>query len=175
MHIAPHPLRRFRRNTLGASAVEFALVLPVFLALVLSTFEAGWLMVQSIMIDHALDKTIRDLRIGLIADTSMQNVRKIVCSKARVLIRCERSLALEFIPITSAADYPTDNARCIDRTSEIEPVLRFNPGARMQTVYVRACFVVNPITPFLGAGMSLPVDQRGEHRLIATSAFANEP
>jgi Flp pilus assembly protein TadG len=175
MRRAPHPFRRFYRNTAGAIAVEFALVLPLFLAIVFSTMEAGWLMVQTIMLDHALDKTVRDLRIGLIANPTAEKIRTAVCKKAIILIQCNASLALEFIPIATDADYPSDSTKCLNRTSAIQPTLTFNPGSRAQTVFVRACFVVNPITPFMGAGMGLPVDARGEHRLMAKSAFVNEP
>jgi Flp pilus assembly protein TadG len=175
MDRAPHLLCRFRRNAAGAIAVEFALVLPLFLSMVFSTLEAGWLMVQTIMLDHALDKTVRDLRIGLIANPTANSIRTAVCNKAAVLIQCEQSLALEFIPITTDADYPTDSTKCIDRASAIAPTLKFDPGARTQTVFVRACYVVNPITPFMGAGMGLPVDAAGDHRLMAKSAFVNEP
>lgn len=132
-------------------------------------------MVQTIMLDHALDKTVRDLRIGLIVNPTAESIRTAVCAKAVILIQCKTSLALEFIPINTEADYPTDTAKCINRASAIAPVLQFDAGARSQTVFVRACFVVNPITPFMGGGMGLPVDAAGEHRLIARSAFVNEP
>ena len=167
--------RRLRRNTAGAAAVEFALVIPVFLGLLFTSFEAGWLMLQSIMLDRAVDKTIRDLRIGTLPNPSQASVRSTICGKALVLVRCEESLALELITINSDADYPADDTPCIDRSAEIAPVLKFDPGGQSQTVFVRVCFVVNPITPMMGAGLRLPTDARGEYRLIAKSGFINEP
>lgn len=92
-----------------------------------------------------------------------------------VLMECDKTLALEFIPITSEASYPTDADRCIDRSTAIAPVLRFDAGGRSQNVFVRACFVVDPITPGLGIGLALPKDSTGAYRLIAKSAYANEP
>ena len=169
------PIRRFLRDRGGAAAIEFALVAPMLLALVFSTLEAGWTMVQTIMLDRALDMTVRELRIGKIANPTQASVRAHVCSGAMVLLDCEKNLALEFIPITSEASYPTDADRCINRAATIAPVLRFDAGGRSQTVFVRACFVVDPLTPGLGIGFALPKDNTGAFRIIAKSAFANEP
>jgi Flp pilus assembly protein TadG len=54
--VLPDGLLRLVRDTRGATAVEFALVLPLFLAMVFSIFEAGWLMTQTIMQDGALER-----------------------------------------------------------------------------------------------------------------------
>lgn len=167
--------RRFRRDTRGAAAIEFALVVPVLLAIIFSTLEVGWIMVQSIMLDRALDMTVRELRIGSFANPTQEEMRKRVCDRAMVLINCEGNLALELVPIVTSADYPTDGARCVNRDSEIAPVLRFNPGARTQTVFVRACFVVDPITPMMGLSVVLSRDETGALRLVSKSGFVNEP
>jgi hypothetical protein len=147
----------------------------MLLAMIFSSLEAGWTMLQTIMLDRALDTTVRELRIGKIANPTQASVRTRVCSAAIVLVDCDKNLALEFIPIASEASYPSDGDRCVDRGANIAPVLRSDAGARSQTVFVRACFVVDPITPGLGIGLALPKDNTGAYRIIAKSAFANEP
>jgi hypothetical protein len=162
----------------AAAAVEFALVVPMLLALVFSTIEAGWTMVQSIMLDRALDVTIRELRLGKIVNPTHALVRAEVCAKALVLQDCDTALTLEFIPITpvtSVTSYPTDATRCLDHAASLAPVLRFNAGNRAELVFVRACFVVEPLTPGLGLGLALPKDSTGAYRIIAKSGFMNEP
>ena len=166
---------RFRRDRRGVAAVEFALLAPMLFALVFGTIEAGWTMVQTIMLDRALDTTIRSLRIGSLSNPTQQSVRAAICAEARVLADCETTLALEFIPIVSAASYPADTARCLDRSGALNPVLRFDAGARSQTVFVRACFVVEPLTPGLALGLALPKDETGAYRIVAKSGFVNEP
>ena len=42
-------------------------------------------------------------------------------------------------------------------------------------MFVRACFVVSPLTPGLGLGLALPKDETGALRIIAKSGFVNEP
>ena len=53
---------RFRKDEDGAATVEFVLVAPMFLGLVLATFESGWMMTQSMMLERGLDQTVRELR-----------------------------------------------------------------------------------------------------------------
>ena len=169
------PALRFWRDRRGASAVEFALVAPMLLAVLFGTIEAGWTMVQTIMLDRALDTTVRALRIGALPNPTQESVRATICDRAMVLVNCDATLALEFIPIVNAASYPADSERCIDRSGALNPVLRFNTGTRSQTVFVRACFVVDPLTPGLGLGLALPKDATGAYRIIAKSGFINEP
>ena len=166
---------RFLGDRRGVAALEFALVAPMLFAVVFSTIEAGWTMVQTIMLDRALDKTVRSLRIGAIANPTQENVRAVICGEALVLVDCSNMLTLEFIPIVNTSSYPADAARCINRGTSIKPVLRFDAGQRAQTVFVRACFVVDPLTPGLGLGLALPKDETGAMRIIAKSGFVNEP
>ena len=171
-------IRRFLGDRRGVAALEFALVAPMLFAVMFSTIEAGWTMVQTIMLDRALDKTVRSLRIGAIANPTQETLRAALCSEALVLVDCNNMLTLEFVPLpanATAADYPSDSARCVNRNTAIKPVLRFDTGGRAKTVFVRACFVVEPLTPGLGLGLALPKDETGAQRIIAKSGFVNEP
>lgn len=170
-----HHIRRFAGAVEGASAVEFALVVPMLLAIIFSTFEAGWMMTQTIMLDHGLDRTVRELRTGRLDGASSDAVKARICSEAAILANCVASLTLEMIPIHSASDYPSDSARCVDRAVPLAPVLRYTAGARSEQVFVRACFVVSTLTPYLGLGLAIPKDSTGAYRIVAKSAFANEP
>ena len=167
--------RSFAKDRSGVAALEFALVAPMLFALIFASIEAGWIMVQTIMLDRALDRTVRSLRIGTIESPTQENIREAVCADAFVLADCDRMLTLEFVPIATVNDYPTDTARCVSGGGSLRPVIRFNPGQRSQLVFVRACFVVAPLTPGLGLGLSLPKDSTGDTRLIAKSGFVNEP
>ncbi len=170
------PLRKgMLRDRSGAAAIEFAMIVPILLMLVFATLEAGWIMVQSIMLDRALDTTVRSLRIGSFANPTQETMRQRICEEAWVLADCNNALALELFPINGGTGYPADNIRCVNRSSPIAPVLRFTPGGRTQTMFVRACFVVEPLTPGIGLGLALPKDESGAFRIIAKSGFVNEP
>ncbi len=55
----PVRTRRIRRDESGASAVEFAMVLPVFLLLFFGVLEYGWLMTQEITLTRAVAEGAR--------------------------------------------------------------------------------------------------------------------
>lgn len=167
--------RRFVKDRSGVAALEFALVAPMMFALIFASIEAGWIMTQTIMLDRALDRTVRMLRIGSINNPTQEGVRTIVCNEAFVLVNCDRMLTLEFVPISSITDYPDDSARCVSGGGSLRPVLRFNAGQRSQVVFVRACFTVAPLTPGLALGLALTKDADGDTRLLAKSGFVNEP
>lgn len=170
-----HTFTRLRKAQDGASAVEFALVAPMFLALVFSTFEMGWYMTQSILLDHALDKTTRLVRIAKLPGIEHEGFRQRVCDEAGFLAHCERDLVVEMIPITLGSPLPAHDAVCTNRVTEIDPVIRFNPGGRSEIVHIRACLLVDPFTPGIGIGAGLKTDASGATQLVSTAAFLNEP
>jgi len=167
-------LRRLRRDKSGAASVEFVLVAPVYLAIMFSMFEAGWLMTQSMMLERALDITVRDLRLGVQTDVSHDNFKTIICDNASIIKDCEANVLLEMVPINSAADVPTTTI-CRDRSSNVDPVVSFSTGARSEIMYLRACVVIDPLIPGMGLGLHLPLDETGGFALVSYSAFVNEP
>jgi Flp pilus assembly protein TadG len=57
-------LRRFGRDKGGASAVEFAIVAPVFLAIMMTIWEFGWAQHKLSSIRFAMEKASRDLMVN---------------------------------------------------------------------------------------------------------------
>lgn len=160
----------------GAAALEFALVAPLFLALVFSTFEAGWLMTKAMMLDRAVDLTVREIRIGAAgAPKTQEAIKAAICARTLVLPACFTALLVEMIPIESAADFPSDAARCVDRSGKVKPVIRYVEGERSEVMYMRVCAVTDPLTPLLGLALALPKDSTGGFRLVSDTAFMNEP
>ncbi len=168
---------RFRRHLAdrsGSAAVEFALLVPLVLSLLFSVFEAGWIMTQSIMLDRGLSRASRAVQIGTTSMNYTQYKQK-VCAEAFILADCEKSLRLELTPIDTAADFPTTETPCVDRSVAIDPVTSYEAGKTSQLVFARACFVVDPLTPGIGYGLSVPKDNTGAMRLTSSFAFVNEP
>ncbi|MGR3722921.1 pilus assembly protein [Abyssibius alkaniclasticus] len=170
-------LRRFRRADDGTSTVEFVIIAPVLFGLVFSVFESGWLLTKYMMLERGLDLAVRDLRLGKIPNVTRVDIRDRVCSNSMFFRDCDTDMIIELTPIDSPSDFPATNATCIDRAEEIEPVVSFNPGARvrLQIMFIRACVVTDPIFPGIGLGLGLTKDNTGGYRMITYSAFVNEP
>lgn len=151
------------------------MVAPLFFALIFSTFEAGWIMTKQVMLDRSVDKTVRLLRLGAIPNPTQNDLRQRICTGAVLFADCEKALLIELIPIRTTADFPIDQARCVNRTTNVEPTVRFNPGERAEMVFVRVCAVVDPLTPLIGLGLRLPKDASSGFQIISSSAFMNEP
>ena len=167
----------------GGSTVEFVLVFPIFIALVLSIFEAGWLMTKSMFLDRGLEIAMRDVRLGALPETDIDlAIKTKLCDHALLLDDCMNTLILELKPIDTSADFPTDDADCVRReegedgeTLYVNPQDDFNPGGRSQLMFVRACVLIDPIFPGIGLGLQLPKDSSGAVQMTAMSAFINEP
>ena len=165
---------RFASDTRGAASVEFVIIAPVYFALMLSTFEAGWLMTKSMMLERGLDLTIRDLRLGVYPNPTHAQFKTIICENTAIIKNCENAILLELTPIASAADIPKTTV-CRDRAEPIEPTVTFNPGSESEIMFVRACVVVDPMIPGMGMALHLPLDATGGLALASYGAFNNEP
>lgn len=168
---------RFVRDRSGAAALEFAMVAPIFLALVFSTFETGWIMVRATALDRALDMAVRKVRIAADdAPASQAEMKTEICSEMKLVVPvCERAMTVEMSVVKAATDIPTNDAQCVDRGSKYEPTVTFTTGDRAQIMYVRACLVTDPITPLIGVALKLAKDSLGGYSLVSSTAFINEP
>lgn len=166
-------LSRFRREDQGATAIEFAIVGPLFLSLLFSAIEMGWVMTQSMMLESAVNRTARSMQISPTSVSAAQ-FKKDVCAQALILRDCENNLSVELTPIDKKTDIPTDATPCVDRAEKAVPLTEFKPGKGNEILFGRACVVVDALTPGIGVALSLPVDASGGLRLTARFAFVSE-
>jgi hypothetical protein len=169
-------LRRFARRDDGTATVEFVILFPLFIVLMVSGFEAGMLMTRQMMLERGLDLTMRALRLDQIPNPNHDKVKALICKNAMIIPNCEDVVQLELSRVdTTTFAMPLQGNKCVDRTGNIAPVLNFNPGNRSELMMVRACAIFDPMFPATGLGVHLPRDASGGYALIATSAFVNEP
>lgn len=169
-------LRRFWHATEGTATVEFVMVFPVIMMLLFQSIEASWIMVRSTMLDRAVDMTVRDLRLGHLPNPTNDSLRQHICGLTTGIANCTSSLMIELKPLdTTTFALPSNNAPCVDRTANIQPVTTVQQGVGDNLMLIRVCAVVDLIFPGTGLGLALPKDASGGIDLIATSAFVNEP
>lgn len=169
-------LREFRRKEDGVAAFEFTLVFPVVLFMFIWAVELGLIMTKSVMLEHALDVTMRNLRLGVLENPTADRLKQEICDRARIIAECRETITIELQPIsTENWIMPAEPVACVDRDEDIEPVVSFNMGAQNEIMLVRACVIIEPNFPGTGIGAMLQKDGDGGFGMAAVSAFVNEP
>ncbi len=169
-------LRRFRIARSGTTAVEFALIAPLFLGMTFTTFEAGGLLIRSMMLDRALDKAVRTVRVkGGVTTITQTQFRDSVCSGLLMFSSgCAQRLTVEMTVIKSASSFPSTAMTCVSKTAP-NPTVNYATGARSDMVYVRTCLAVDPMLPIVATGLGLPRNESGQFSVMASGGFMNEP
>jgi hypothetical protein len=168
-------LRRAARED-GSVTVDFVLVFPVFIMVFLASFEAAMMMTRFVMLERALDISIRDLRLGVYTNPTHDQIKADICARTILLPDCEGALLLEMRPVSRVSwDVFAGTTQCVDRTEDLLPVTTFNPGAENELMLIRACAIFDPFFPTTRWGLRLPLDASGGYQLLAMSAFVNEP
>ena len=160
----------------GTSTIEFCFAIPMFLFMFLGSFDSGLLMIRDVMLNRALDLTIRELRLGHFENPTHESIKHEMCRRTVVIPDCEDVVKLELRPIdVSTWDLPTTSVPCVERSADIDVASEFRPGRGNQLMIVRACAIVQPMFPGTGIGLKMPKDKQGGYGLVARSAFVNEP
>lgn len=169
-------VRGFARREKGNATIEFALFFPMLVTLLLSSVEMGILTIRNTLLEHAVDLTVRDLRLGKINQPTQAKIRNLICERSSVVQDCENRLLIELRPVSTVSWSPLGaDVVCKNRDETINPVVEFDPGAMHEMVLIRVCAVFKPVFPSTTLGMQLGRDDLGGYALVASSAFVNEP
>ena len=169
-------LHRFRRNRRGSAAVEFALVAPVFFALLFAIIETAIVFFAGQVLETVTQDSARKIMTGQAQTANYSKAQfkdTVVCPNgalAKVLFNCD-NLFIE------AKSYPTfpDVAitEPIDGSKNFIPPTSYCPGEGGDIVVVRMFYQWPLFVTGLGYNIS---NLAGSKRLLsATAAFRNEP
>ena len=169
-------LQRWLGDESGAVVADFAIMLPIFLMFLLSSIEMGLMTFRQTMLERGLDMTVRDLRLGILAKPSHDEVKKKICQYSGFIPDCQNSLRLEMKPIDLRA-YTSLPASfdCVDKSEDIAPVRTFVNGGANQMMVLKACVKIAPVFPTVGLGQQVAKDGHGDYSLFSMTAFVNEP
>lgn len=160
----------------GTATIPFIIFLPFFMLLVMSSLEMGTVMLRHVMLERALDMSVRDLRLGDLPGITHEDFKRLVCNRAGVIPDCMNVLLVELRPVSTQTWEPLASGPvCVDRAEPIKPVTTFDPGKGDEMMLIRACAKFDPIFPTSGLGSRLPKDNTGAYALVAATAYVNEP
>lgn len=166
----------FKREN-GNATIEFAFFFPLLVTLLLSSVEIGILTIRQVMLERAVDLTVRDLRLGNLEDPTQELLRNLICVRSSVVPDCQKSLLIELRPVDTVAWTPlSTDTTCRDRNLDIDPIGDYlDAGASHEMVLIRVCAVFDPVFPTTKLGVHLAKDDIGGYALVTSSAFVNEP
>lgn len=169
-------LSAFRRREDGVAAMEFVLMVPVILTVFMSAFECGLLMTRSILLERAVDLTMRELRLGHYPDVTNVILKNEICRRTIIFNDCNRNISVQFDRISTATwSIPTPPPLCVNRNDEAEPVTTLDAGQQNELMLVRVCVSLEAMFPGMGLALDLPQDELGNYALATRTAFVVEP
>ncbi len=168
--------RRALSREEGNATIEFVLLFPALFTLFLMVVESGVLMTRGVMLDRAVDMSMRELRLGTLTPMTPDGLKTSICQKSVIIPDCQNVLSLELRPISTTTWTPLSGATtCVNRDEDIQPVLDFEPGIKNEMMLVRVCAIFDPFFPTSGLAAQIKLDPTGGYALVAMSAYVNEP
>ena len=165
-------LRRVRGNRRGSAAVEFALVAPVFFALLFAIIETATMFFASQVLETITQDSARMIQTGQAQSASFTQAQfqSYVCSQIPALFDCSKV----YVDVESyPSSFPLTVSTQIDATGNFINNMQYSPGTACSIVVVRLFYQWPLFVTGLGYNIS---NLAGNQRLLAaTAAFRNEP
>ena len=156
--------------------VEFVLLFPAALYILLLSCEVGLWNTRELMLRRATNLVIREVRLATDAPPSYEEMKQAICARSIFTSGCMENLRVEMraLPLGAWSD-DAGPAQCIDHAEEVDPLDTFEPGQQNELMIVRVCRLFDPIMP--GGGFANKVGETAENAygVRVTSAFVTEP
>lgn len=168
-------LRGFARGERGGGGIELVLVLPIAMAVFMAAMESALYMTRSIMLERAVDMTVRELRLGGYAAPNVELLKDEICARASIIPQCRPDIRIEMRAVsTTTWNFPNESIRCIDRDENIIIPDEAVPGQQNELMLIRVCIRQDAMFPGTGVGDDIS-NTHGRYKIVAVSAFVNEP
>ena len=158
--------RQFVRQDRAATAVEFAMIAPIFMFLVALATELSALGFTMRALDYAAEAAAREIRTGDadVRSASPAQFRELICQSMPAFADCDKILVVR---VAAAADLANLQAALDTADATVEDPA-FNPGLPSGFVAVDATYTWQISTPLLPLTLKKIV-------FNARTAFRNEP
>ena len=162
-------LRRFRDNRKGASAVEFAIVAPLFLVLLFAIIETALMFFAGQVLETMTQDAARMILTGQAQTANYQQAdfKAYVCNQIPALFSCDNLVVnVQSASSASSISFTPFDANC-------NQTVQYSPGGPGDTVLVQVSYKWQLFVTGLGYNIAnCPNSQRN---LVASAAFQNEP
>lgn len=169
----------FLCNQRGTAAIEFAIVAPIFLALIFSVIEAGYFYFVDSATTEATAKASRLIRTGqaqngVDPDAFFDEICKVVSTFGD----CNERLTVDVARFDDFGELAADlsSVACRDSADPSIAGAQFSAadyGQQRDIVRVRVCFLHKSVNPALGLRLEKNAD--GFREMVSVAVFRNEP
>lgn len=168
-------LRCFRRDRRGATAVEFAMIAPMFFGSLFAIMETGTLYLRVTALETGVEDAKRVTLTGQVAGAGgapqqLTAFKTAFCERISWLISCgDVQFDVRAFTVFGDAAMPNPVSGGVFDPSK----LKFDPGKPCQIVVIRAYYEVSSITALIRNDVSQL--SNGKVLLVGSAAFKNEP
>lgn len=170
----PRRWRAFVADRNGATAVEFALIGPAFIALLFALIQTFLVFFAQQLLEQVVNQSSRAILTGQAQAQGMTQAQfaSAVCSNVVILFNCNGLM----IDVQVAGAWTSANTGkpilTYDATGKVTNAWQFNPGSPGDIVVVRVMYQW-PV--FLGPlGFNLADQPNGSRLIMSSTAFMNE-
>jgi Flp pilus assembly protein TadG len=164
--------RRFRRNRMGSAVVEFALIAPVFCALLFAILETGIIFFADQYLETLTQDGARMILTGQAQNGNYTQAQfhNYICNQVAALFSCNSI----YVNVQSFSSFQNLTATCpISNGVFASNNMLYSPGGPGDVVIVQLFYQWPQIVTGLGYNIT---NLNGNYRLLcATAAFRNEP
>ncbi len=158
----------------GATAIEFAILAPILIAILFSILELSWLILKVLILDNAVDLAAKQIYIGNVPDRAA--FEQLICENAPLFSNCLQQVNVEAVEIADFSDIPNSEPECRDAGEEaFTPNTAYTTCTSSAIVFLRVCVTSPLFTPGLGFGAALPRQPDGTFAIVSSAVFMNEP
>jgi Flp pilus assembly protein TadG len=167
--------RRFRRDRRGATAVEFAMIAPMFFGTLFAIMETGTLFLRQTALETGVEEAKRVTLTGQISSAGgaaeqLSAFRAAFCNQVSWLLSCDDvKFDVRAFTVFGDAAMPNPVQNGVFKTGDMQ----FNPGKPCEIVVIRAYYEVSSLTALIKNDVSQL--KNGKVLLVGSAAFKNEP
>jgi Flp pilus assembly protein TadG len=165
--------RRLKCDRRGSAAVEFALVAPVFFALLFAIIETALVFFAGQLLETATQDSARMIMTGQAqsAAYTQAQFKTNLCGRLSSIFDCTNGIYIDVQSYTTFGGATMSNQ--IDANKNFNTSMAYNPGGAGDIVVVRVFYQWQLFVTGLGYNIS---NLSGNKRLLmGTAAFRNEP
>lgn len=172
--------RRFKSDASGATAVEFAMVIPMFLLVLGVIVETGVMMFTEYVLQTSVQEAARLVRTGQ-AQTKQLTAAQFkseICRIAKIIMACESKVTVYMKAAATFADLDTDpNGSYMTvgvKADGTTAAPTYQCGKREEMVALIASYDYNFITPYFMSYFG-NINGKKTRRMAGFAMFKNEP